>query len=279
MIYTETDRTTALTTAGELNNPFVAWDNLMVGATLGGAPTLTGGEGANAVTGSTYDKWRPDITTTSCNLDVDLGVATVVSFAAIAAHNVFTLGATFVMQNSSDGISYSNAGITAVTPTDDKPIAFRLSTTATAYRYWRFRFTGLTAGDLLSVGVAFLGNDLIIPRRLYQGFAPVLTPTEVQLQSNVSVGGHLLGSSVISRGATLAADISNIEPSFIRGASWLDFQASFGEGKGFFFAWRPTKYPEDIHYCAREGGVIRPENTGPRDLMNIKFSARVYANG
>ena len=258
------------------NNPFVAWANLAASATLGGTAVLSGGDRANAVSGSTYDKWRPDVTTTEAVLSFDLGAAADVTFAAIAAHNAAALGATVYLENSPDGSAW--AAVATAIPADEKPIAFRC-TVGAAVRYWRYRFGGLTAGDPLAVGVAFIGNDLVIPRRQYQGYAPVLTPTEVQLQSNVSVGGHLLGSSVISRGSMLSAEISNVRGTFIRSADWLSFQAAFGEGKGFFFAWRPYEFASDLHYCARDGGVIRPENTGPLDFMAIKFSARVYANG
>ena len=275
-ISTTDARDIELANAGMQNNPFLAWGNLAAAATLGGTAVLTGGDRANAVSGSTYDKWRPDVTTTEAVLSFDLGAAAAVTFAAVAGHNAYAMGATVAIEKSADGTTWS--AVDAITPGDEKPIAFRF-TAGTSVRYWRLRFTGLTAGDLLSVAVAFLGNELIIPRRLYQGFAPVLTATEVQLQSNVSVGGHLLSSSVISRGSTLSADVSNVPATFIRSADWLSFQTAFGEGKGFFFAWRPMKYTGDLHYCARDGGVIRPENTGPRDLMAIKFSARVYANG
>jgi len=277
MIETTDARDIELANSGYQNNPFVAWSNLGAAATLGGTAVLSGGDRANAVTGSTYDKWRPNVTTTEAALSFDFGTATAITFAAVASHNAFTFGATVALQHSADGTTWATA--LSNTPADNKPIAFRLSTSDGPFRYWRFLFSGLTAGDLLTVGVAFMGADLVIPRRFYQGFSPVLTPTEVQLQSNVSVGAHLLGSSMISRGSTISAEISNVDPAFIRSADWLAFQTAFGEGRGFFFAWRPLTYAGDLHYCARDGGVIRPENTGPRDFMNIKFAARVYANG
>ena len=269
-------RSIELSNEGRANNPFVAWENLGAAATLGGTAVLTGGDQANAVTGSTYDKWRPDVTTTEAALSFDFGGAVNISFAAIAAHNASDHGATVSVQRSDDGSTWADAGAGDVTPGDNQAIAFRMVTSGNAYRYWRFRFTGLTSGDALSVGVAFMGNDLVIPRRLYQGFSPVLTPTEVQLQSNVSVGGHLLGSSVISKGSTLSAAVSSVGAAFVRSADWLAFQRAFGDGSGFFFGWRPYKYPQDIHYCWRDGGVIRPTNSGPRDLMTIEFGARAY---
>ena len=273
---TVTDPSRSFALGGDVNNPFVAWKNLGAAATLGGTTVLTGGERANAVSGSTYDKWRPDVSTTEAILSFDFGTATSISFAALAAHNVYSHAATVAVERSSDGATWVDGGAGSITPTDNNVMAWRM--VAQSYRYWRFKFTGLTASDALSVGVAFLGNDLVIPRRFYQGFSPVITPTEVQLQSNVSVGNELLGSSVIGSGSTLSAQIGNIEPSFIRGADWIAFQRAFGTGAGFFFGWRPAKYPQDVYYCARSGGVIRPDNSGPRDLMSVAIEARVYGH-
>lgn len=277
MIVVSPVRSIEIAAMGYQNNPFVAWQNLGATATLGGSTVIAGGERANAVTGSTYDKWRPVASGTLRTLEFDFGSAISLQFAAIVAHNVFDLAADVRVEWSTDAVTWTEAGGGIVTPTDNSPIAWRFE--AQSYRYWRFAFTDVPTDGMLAVGVAFLGNELIINRRLYQGFSPVLTPTEVQLQSNVSIGGHLLGSSIISRGSTLSAEISYVDASFIRSEEWLAFQKSFGEGKGFLFAWRPEKYPQDLHYCARDGGVIRPSNTGPRDLMNISFSARAYANG
>jgi len=267
-------RTAAL--ADQTNNPFVAWQNLGAAATLGGTAVLAGGEAANAVSGSTYDKWRPDVTGTEAILSFDLGIAASVGLAALAAHNLFDLGGSVIVERSSDGSTWTDAGAGSITPADNTALVWRW--VASTYRYWRFRFSGLIAGADLAVGVAFIGADLVIPRRFYQGYSPVITPTEVELQSNVSVGGHLLGGLVISSGSTLSASISYIDPSFIRGASWLAFQRAFNLGEGFFFGWRPAKYPQDVYYCARSAGVIRPENSGPGDLMGITLEARVYGH-
>jgi hypothetical protein len=272
-------RSIELTALGYANNPFVAWENLGADATLSGTSPETGGDRANAVSGSTYDKFRAVEDGGAVVLAFDLGAAAVVGFAALAAHNLGTLGATVQVMYSDDGVTYTDAGAGAVAATDNKPIVFRLAWGATARRYWRFYITGLDTDAQVGIGAAFLGKEIIFPRRMYQGFSPVLTPTEVQLQSNVSVGGELLGSSVISRGATLAVDLTYIPASFVRSDDWLAFQAAFGEGQPFFFGWRPDKYAQDVYYCARSDAVIRPSNTGPLDLMGISFSARVYANG
>lgn len=269
-------RASALAAAGESNNPFVAWNNVGAAAVLGGSTVLTGGERANAVSGSTYDKWRPAASGSNKTLSFDFTTPVTISFAAIAAHNLFTLGGAASVQWSDDNVSWSAGGAGTITPTDNSPMAWRMDTAATARRYWRFVFTGVDGAELLSVGVAFMGSELVIPRRFYQGFSPVLTPTEVELQSNVSVGNELLGSSVIGRGSTLQATVNNVPATFVRGASWLSFQRHFNDGGGAFFGWRPEKYADDLHYIWRDGSTIRPTNSGPRDLMTIEMAARVY---
>lgn len=269
-------RTSALGT--EINNPFFAHLNLAasLSATMGGTATVTGGAASNALNGNTFSYWLPDVTSTEAALSAQFSSARTISFVGIAAHNLADYGATVAVQRSSDGSSWTDAGAGTVTPTDNSPICFRMVTSGQSYAYWRIRITGLTSGDDIAIGVALFGDDLVLPRRVYQGFSPILTPTEVEFQSNVSVGGNYLGSSVIKRGSRVQISLQNLDPTFVRGTGWLAFQRAFNDGSPAFFAWRPAKYPQDIHYIWRDGEVVRPENSGPRDLMSLSLQARVY---
>ena len=272
-------RVTELTTAGQLNNPFAAWNNVAAASTtiLGGTATLPDGAAANAVSGTTYDYWLPNIPATTAAFTVKLPVAVTLNCVAMAAHNLHTLGGSVILQRSTDGgVSWSSAGLGGtVTPLDGGPIVFRVASTGIDAADWRLSFSGLTASAPLYVGVMFFGNDMIFPRRFYQGFAPPIAPNEVQLQSNVSVGGNLLGNSIVAQGSTLSAQFQYLAPSFVRG-DFLPFIPHFNAGKGFFFAWRPTLYGDDTRYCWREGGTIRPVNSGPKDLMSVEMTMRAY---
>ena len=273
MIYTSAARAIELVNRGELNNPFMAWNNAAKGKTYTGTTTLADGARANAFFGTTYDYWRPDVTGAIASLVIDMGVAVACDFAGIAAHNLDDFGATVTVEHSPDGTTWTDCGTGAVA-SDEGPVCVRFA--QVARRYWRVRAGGLTAGDDIAVGVIYIGAEMILPRRFYQGFSPVITQTEVQLQSNVSVGGNLLGSTVVATGSTLSAELKNIDPAFIRGADFKGFMQSFARGTPFFFGWRPHKYPQDVHFCWREGGVIRPTNEGPRDLMAFMMDCRVY---
>lgn len=272
-------RVTELETAGELDNPFVAYDNLaaLSTSTLGGTATLTDGAAANAVSGTTYDYWLPNVTTTSAQFRVTFPSAITINTVAIAAHNLSDFGGTVVLQRSTNGGgSWSSSGLGgSVTPSDNSVIMFRVASTGNDAADWRLNFTGLTAGDGLAVGVAYFGNDMVFPRRFYRDFAPPISPSEVQLQSNVSVGGNLLGNSVIARGTTLTSQVRNLADDWIRGA-FKPFIPHFNAGKGFFFGWRPTTYVDDVRYCWRDGATLRPVNSGPLAFMSVEMAMRAY---
>jgi hypothetical protein len=270
-------RAAQLAAAVEGKNPFVAFDNLAALATLGGTAVKADGARANAVTGTTYDYWKPDVAATTAQFQVTFPTARTLSFVGTAAHNLGTLGATVSVQRSiNGGANWSDAGAGAIVASDNKPLAFRMATSGNDAANWRINISGLTVGADVFAGVLFFGSELVMPSRFYAGFAPAIVPTEVQLQSNVSVGGNLVGSQVIGQGSSLAAQLRHLNPAFIRGASFTSFMRHFNAGKGFFFGWRPTEYPDDLHYCWRDGGTLRPANMGIRDLMEFELSMRAY---
>ena len=275
MIVTSEARLIALYGQDLTNNPFFAWDNLAADAVLSGTTPLAGGDYFNATNGTTADFWLPDVTATTANYVVDFTADQAISFAAIAAHNLHDFGASVAIQSSPDGSAWTNRG--AVTPaTDGGPMVFRF--VAFAARYWRVRLTGLTSGNPLAIGVVFLGNETVFPSRIYQGFSPIITANMVEVASNVSVGGNLMGSSTVSRGAKLDMSFQHIPPAFLRGP-FKPFLEQFNDGRGFFTAWRPGKYADDVHYCWRDGGVVQPTNAGPHELMDMSLSMRVHYGG
>ena len=268
----------SLLAAGNENNPFIAHENKFATGTVATTNGVEQSDGAaaNAITGTTYDYWRARANASgNVVLKSSFGGNRNMSFAAISGHNIGTLGGTIAFETSTDDSAWTDCGVGAISPTDDTPIAFYFDVVTA--QYWRFRITGLAPStDIVYASVAWAGTVMTFPRRFYAGFSPVISSTEVQLQSNVSVGGHDLGSIVVSRGSTLECEFSNIPATFIRGNEFSAFLPTFNEGKSVWMAWRPTKYPQDIYYCRRSSSVIRPVNSGPRDLMSLSIEARVF---
>ena len=276
-IYISSARTTELGT--QTDNPFIGYSNFGALSTtvLSGAATLTDGAAANAMDGTTFDYWLPNVSGSVARLQIALPAPQVVSLVGIAAHNIRTLSASVQVQRSIDGgANWSDAGAGVQTPTDNDAIVFRMTTNVSnAAANWRIGVSGLTTSDPLYIGVALFGVELLFPERFFDGYSPPITPTEVQLQSNVAVGGNLLGSSVISQGSTISTEFSYMSPAFVRG-EFKTMASAFNKGDGIFFGWRPSRFPSDVHYCWRNGGTLRPVNAGGLDKMSASFSAQVF---
>lgn len=272
-IAVSTARATTLSTAGESNNPFVTPAPLTgTYSTSIGTQVLSAD---NAASGTTFDPWTatPDGSNEAAWQVVYSGNQTP-TFAGIAAHNLADISATVRVQFSTDsGSSWTDSGAGAVTPTDNQAIGFRFS--GNTADYWRILVT--SASDDVSIAVIVIGSEIIIPQRIYQGYTPPITPTMVDLNTNVSEGGNLLGSAAKERGSMFEAGFTHITPTFIRGASWTAFQERWNKGNGAFWAWRPTKYG-DLFYAWRSQGMspIVPTNSGPKDYMSFTLAARAY---
>jgi hypothetical protein len=264
---------TTLTNNGTSNNPVVAYDNAADDGTLSTAVGTEVEAASNAGTYTTYDPWIATPDTGTAVLRLVLPSAQTLNFIAIAAHNLGALGATVEAQFSTNsGSTWQDCGAGSVSPADDQAIAFYF--TGVSADYWRIRVTNAGSTDV-EIGVALFSTAITIEQRIYQGYSPPITPTMVMLQSNVSEGNHLLGAAVIRKGSTAEAELTHIDPATLRGAEWKGFQSHFNDGRGFFWAWRPTKYG-DLFYGWRQGGEIRPTNSGPKEYMSFSMSMRLY---
>jgi len=271
-IATSTARASALTSSGETNNPFVT------GAGLTGTYSTTTGTqvlaASNAVTGYTYDPWTVTPDTGAAEWQVVYASNQTPTFAGVAAHNLGDVDAVIALQYSTDsGSSWTDSGAGSVAAADNQAIGFRF--TGITADYWRFRIT--SASGLVSVGVFWIGSEIILPQRLYAGYTPPITPQNVDLRTNVSEGGHYLGASSAGRGSNLSAQIEHLTPAFVRGASWSAWQRRWNAGGGSFWAWRPTANG-DLHYCWRSQGnaTVAPTNMGIKDYMSLTIEGRAY---
>lgn len=269
--------TTALEALGQENNPIIAWENLITTAssiTTTSGTEQTDGEAENLGYLSTYDQWSVAIDGTGfarvwfvfpANIDV--------TCCAIAVHNIGTIGADVKFQYSlNSGSTWVTAG-TAASPTDDQAILWHFEEITADY--WRIVIENGTPSDIANIGVAFIGEPTIVERRIYQGYTPPITQTRVELQPNMTEGGHFVGSSTIRKGSGATANITYLDPATLRGADWKGFQRHFNGGSPFFWAWRPDKYG-DVFYAKRGGNAVVPTNSGPRDLMALTLEMDFY---
>lgn len=288
-------RSADLVAAGYQNNPIIAWDNRVTGATLATATGTEVSSASYAATQTTYDAWIATPSSGAAVLHIDLGGDYRADMAGVASHNLADVSATVAVEYSTDNASWSDCGAGSVTPEDNQAIAWRFD--GTVARYWRVSVSGAT--DDVELSVAFVGNSVIVPRRNYQGIASPVSPNIVKRTSNVSEGGHRLGVSAVRSGSKMSVSMTLLPAWFARNdaseqvwddaATWDDAELWFDDDAGlkqfytyannggaFFFAWRPAKYGD--LWWAQVNNTLQPVNSGPKAMMSLDMELALYDN-
>jgi len=187
---------------------------------------------------ATWSSWRTNVA--DGYFAVDMGSNTQVSALGIASHNLASSGAGVMVSHSDDGITWVD--MNTVNPmTDDDMIVLFGSVSA---RYWRVTITDAAA----SIGVAFLGRPLVFPHSPVDSYAPLHHSRRYEKLYNDSLKGHFLGNRVMSAGAETEVDMGFLD------RNWLElnirgFEKHYNQGRTFFYAGCPSRYPDDMGYC------------------------------
>lgn len=206
----------------------------------------------------TYERWKPS--SNSSTWEIDLGSSRAVSYVGIAAHTIGTSGAAVTVEYSDDGSAWEEFGEFA--PGDNKAIMF-LGEEVEA-RYWRLSLDG----GAPEIGVIYIGPVLAMQRPIYGGHSPITLSRQTTLQQSKSRGGQFLGQQFRRKGLTGDAQFTNLDPDWYRD----EFDPFVREARRFpfFFAWRPTRFPEEVAYAWTDGD-IQPSNSGTRDFMDVSW--------
>lgn len=276
MIFTDFTRRAQLHAIGLGNNPFLAWDNLVPTSSIFAGTTAPDGDALNVTTGTTYDRWRPAVEGSPGSK--------IITFTLPDQRDVTMLGLSAMNLAQWPNITvrweYSLTDVSAWVQAAADAQPSRLTDVwrvpMIRARRWRLTILGIPANMSPAIGVIFIGREIIMPQRFFQGYAPIIVSTDVELQSNVSEGGNLLGSAVARKASDASYSFDHIKPDFIRSAEFKGMMQHFNYGKGIFAAWRPERFPEDVSYGWRMGSVIRPSNTGPKDYMGFSMAMRAF---
>lgn len=220
----------------------VLYDNLLANGVL----TASSGDGLNALGPQTFDYWTPSAM--PATLAVALDDEAEADCVAIIGHTLGSDGATVFIEHSDDGVAWTVAATLLPTTDDDLLLIFPEAEAD----YWRVRVTGATEP---SISVAMIGKRLIIPGGTLSGFVPLSSALEIDLQSQVTVGGQYRGSYIRKRGAGTSIPMAMQERDWVQttGAAFIQH---YNEGKPFVFMPCPDKLPDDAHYCWRAGDVL-----------------------
>lgn len=216
---------------------------------------------------ATWSSWRTNVA--DGYFTADLGSNTTVSAIGISSHNLASSGAGVIVSHSDDGIAWVD--MDTVNPTNDEDLIV-LFGNVTA-RHWRVTITGAAA----SIGVVFLGRPLVFPHAPVDSYAPLHHSRRYEKLYNDSLKGHFLSNRVMSAGAETDVDMGFLD------RNWLEnnirgFERHYNQGRTFFYAGCPSRYPDDLGYCRSAGSdeSLAIEFIEGDRLSSLSFGVRSF---
>lgn len=216
----------------------------------------------------TYERWKP--TAVPANWQIDALAAQDVDYVGIAAHTLGTSGCEFIMQYSSDAVTWTDFGESMIVA-NNAPVMI-LADEVSA-RYWRLR---ILSGAAPEVGVVYIGKALALQRRIYGGHTPITLSRETMIRPQKSEGGQFLAKTIIRRGVKTSASILHITPDWYRD-NFDPFVLSARQYP-YFWAWYPSRFPKEVGYVWT-GDDIAPSNMGTgKGWMQVDWNMEGFAD-
>jgi len=253
---------------------FIGYLNLYLqsGAVVVGSFEDVGFPASNATRWPTYGGGWQSTAGGNTTLEVTLLLADNANSYGIYKHNLNDVGATVKLQWSSDGAAWNDITGSEKTPGNNDVIFF-VGTSVSA-KFWRLLFTGLTGGETLKIGNAFIGESLLLFNPPAPGWSPPLLAKNDDFISSRSDGGEFLGRSLIRKGNRTGFQMRNISDVWVR-ANWEPLLLEIQEHP-FYHAWDTANFPEEVAYCYTEGKLPRVRYTFSKFFdINLDFIALI----
>lgn len=223
------------------NYPRLYYHNLVTADVLSSDQAAEGEPASNAANPSTYLKWRGE-NTTEQSLTVTFDAAKTVDYMAVAGHNFGSASLVVSFQYSDDGITWTDLA-DATIPADDSALVQEFP--STFKRYFRVHFDG--GSEAPAVGVLYLGQKLVLQRKIYVGHTPITLGLKTTVSNGRSESGQFLGRVLRRQALMTQVDMKHVTPAWYRANMTPFVQAS--RSLPFFFAWRPQSYPREVGYA------------------------------
>jgi hypothetical protein len=252
------------------NNPLIGYDNVAGEGALSATSSEASYPVSNLLNPATHLQWRSALAGPQYVIlefaDDFLGE---VDYVGIAGHN-------FGVTNGA--IEVSIEGITSLTnsPSDwfeltagvllpnDSPALFRFEKQSLAAI--RVRMQASPTGIAPRMAVMYVGELLVLQRRIYVGHTPINYGRSARITNGRSESGHFLGRIVLSEKTTSGVQIRHITADWYR--TYLDPFIEASKETPFFFAWRPEDYPLEVGYVWMTNEP-QPQNQLSNGMMQI----------
>jgi hypothetical protein len=256
------DSVVTVGTETDPRNPRVGWhslvtpDNVFSDEAEAGHPVSLLGNPA------TYLYWKGE-TTSAQTVGVQLSTAATVNYVGLARHNLGSTGAQYIVEASGDGSSWTQLTEPRI-PIDDRPLIHEFDD---EFASW-FRLSITPDADAPEIGVMYFGDILRLQRRIYVGHTPITYGRETTVSTGYSEEGQFLGRVVRRRMYKTSVSMQNITPDWYR--SEMDPFFESATERPFFFAWRPSSYPNETGFAwlTRDPSMV---NARPNGMVDVEF--------
>jgi hypothetical protein len=223
------------------NNPRIGWRNLVAYNNVFADQEAEDEPVSNLANPDTYSSWR-GLTTAQQEVALVLDAAADVNYFAIAKHNLGSSGATVTFESSINGADWTTV-VEPFMPANDFTIIHEFNTEFAGF--YRLLITPGVVPP--AIAVWYVGEILILQRRLYVGHVPLPFGRRTTISTGRSESGQFLGR--IKRRGFLESsiDMNNLTPDWVR--ENLDPFIVAAETQPFFWAWRPSDYPLETGYA------------------------------
>lgn len=259
------------------DNPIIGWQSVLLPENIQADEFVPGRLAVNMWNPDTSSLWEgvtvagsPSASTTQYITLINADNAPI-DYIGIARHNFGTVGYTYTIQHSTNGGgSWSNVTSPRIPATDAAIMDYFDSRTSGMFRIKLEKTLAGSPAIIAGPIIAHikLGKALILQRRIYVGHKPGTIAKKVRKVTNGSESGQYLGAIITRSYHTSECQQQNNTPAFVRAyiKPFIDHvNGHLAENNTapctFFFAWRPTAYPEEIVYGWTQDN-IEPENQG-----------------
>jgi hypothetical protein len=250
------------------DHPIIGWQTIITASNITFQSTSDANyPESNLANPATHLAWRAAAASGGYTyFSIATGTADPLDYVAIARHNLGTIA-------SSVTVGYfdtsSPPAFVALTPetllADDGPALFRFTAQSLATNIAVRLGASAVAPQ---IAVMFAGKLLVLPRKIYQGLAPINYARVAKVTNGRSEAGQFLGRIVMQEFVKNTIPLSLIGPTYFR-----DHIAEFlvsSKTNPFFFAWRPGTYPAEIGYCHMTNDPL-PVNEAPHGLVAMSM--------
>lgn len=228
---------------------------------------ISGFEKENLTDYLDFSTFKPQVSSTT-TLDFTMSSDRSINCVGMFVKKVGSSGLNIVLQYESSPSTYTTIG---TFNDSDGNLTINAFSGVTVLGGRNIRFSITSDSTQYEIRQLFVGSILTLERGQYAGVNPPTLKQGVVQSNSISVNGALIGSTVKREKVTTRIEQEFITESWER-SSWELFTTHCTKGKGFFYQWNPTQYPNEVVYCMAQK-VDAPENISPTPLMRAGLTA------